>query len=167
LLLYKPNHNCLNPNQEHFFINRGEIKMAIGEKLWEGKGKSGASFIKSIDMNGVTSMYTWIAQMKGMGKAKGVDCNLNVTGMSMTPPKGLATSTDQGMIMTMTGDMGTIKGYDLMKMMPGTNPKSVGLWSFMTMSEKLGWLNDTIALVTFDSTDPMWMEMNITIWEWK
>jgi hypothetical protein len=63
--------------------------------------------------------------------------------------------------------MGTLKGYDLMKMMPGTNPKSVGLWSFMTMSEKLGWLNDTVALVTFESTDPMWMEMNITIWEWK
>jgi len=141
--------------------------MAIGEKLWEGKGKSGASFIKSIDMNGVTSIYTWTAQMKGIGKAKGVDCNLNVTGMSMTPPKGLATSTDQGMIMTMTGDMGTIKGYDLMKMVPGTNPKSVGLWSFMTMSEKLGWLNDTIALVTFEAADPMWMEMNITIWEWK
>jgi hypothetical protein len=31
----------------------------------------------------------------------------------MTPQKGLATSTDQGMIMTVTGDMGTIKGYDL------------------------------------------------------
>ncbi len=47
--------------------------MAIGEKLWEGKGKSGASFIKSVGMEGVTSMYTWTAQMKGMGKAKGVD----------------------------------------------------------------------------------------------
>ena len=54
--------------------------MAIGEKLWEGKGKSGASFIKSVGIEGVTSMYTWTAQMKGMGKAKGVDCNLNVTG---------------------------------------------------------------------------------------
>ena len=54
--------------------------MAIGEKLWEGKGKSGAGFIKSVGMEGVTSIYTWTAQMKGMGKAKGVDCNLNVTG---------------------------------------------------------------------------------------
>ena len=64
--------------------------MVIGEKLWEGKGKGGAGFIKSVGMEGVTSMYTWTAQMKGMGKAKGVDCNLNVTGMSMTPPKGIA-----------------------------------------------------------------------------
>jgi hypothetical protein len=142
-------------------------KMVIGEKLWEGKGKSGASFIKYVGMDGVTSMYTWTAQMKGMGKAKGVDCNLNVTGKSMSPPKGIAASKDQGMMMTMTGDMGIIKGFDLMKMVPGAKPTSVGLWSFMTMSEKLGWLNDTIALVTFEAADPMWMEMNITIWEWK
>jgi len=31
--------------------------MAIGEKLWEGKGKSGAGFIKSINIEGVTSIY--------------------------------------------------------------------------------------------------------------
>jgi len=79
--------------------------MAIGEKLWEGKGKSGAGFIKSVGMEGVTSVYTWTAQMKGMGKAKGADLNLNVTGMSMAPPKGVAWSKDQGQMMSMTGDM--------------------------------------------------------------
>jgi len=141
--------------------------MVIGEKLWEGKGKSGASFIKSVGMEGVTSMYTWTAQMKGMGKAMGVDANLNVTGFSMTPPKGLGSSKDQGMLMTMMGDMAVLKGYDLMKMTMGKNPTSVGLWSFMTMSEKLAWLNDTIALVTFEALDPMWMEISVTIWEWK
>ncbi len=142
-------------------------KLVIGEKLWEGKGKSGAGFIKSIGMEGVNSVYTWTAQMKGMGKAKGVDGNLNVTGYSMTPPKGIAASKDQGMLMMMTGDMAIIKGFDLMKMVMGKNPTSVGLWTFMTMSEKLGWINDLIALVTFEAMDPMWMEMNITIWEWK
>jgi len=141
--------------------------MAIGEKLWEGKGKGGPSFIKEINMEGVTSLYTWTAQLKGMGKAKGVDCNLNVTGISMVPPKGVAASKDKGIMMTMTGDMGTIRGLSLMKMVPGKNPTSVGLWTFMTMSEKLAWLNDTIALVTFEAADPMWMEMNVTIWEWK
>ena len=141
--------------------------MAIGEKLWEGKGKSGASFIKSVGMKGVSSMYTWTAQMKGMGKAKGIDGNLNVTGFSTTPPKGLATSDDQGIFMTMTGDMAVVKGMDLMKMGMGKNPTSLGLWSFMTMSEKLMWLNDTICLVTFEAMDPMWMELSVSIWEWK
>ena len=141
--------------------------MVIGEKLWEGKGKSGASFIKSVGMEGVTTMYSWMAQMKGMGRAKGVDCNLNVTAVSMSPPKGIAGAKDQGMLTTMTGDMGVVKGFDLMKMTAGGKPTSVGLWSFMTMSEKLSWLNDLIAIVTFEALDPMWMEFNVTIWEWK
>ena len=54
----------------------------------------------------------------------------------------------------MTGDMGIVKGVCLMKMTVGKNPTSVGLWGFMTMSEKLGWLNDTIAIVTFEATRP-------------
>jgi len=141
--------------------------MVIGEKLWEGKGKSGASFIKSVGMEGVTSIYTWTAQMKGMGKAKGVDCNLNVTGKSMTPPKGIAASKDQGMLMTMTGDMGIVKGFDLMKMTMGKNSTSVGLWTFMTMSEKLGWMNDLIGVATYEALDPMWEQFNLTICEWK
>ena len=141
--------------------------MAIGEKLWEGKGKSGAGFIKDVGMEGVTSIYTWTAQMKGAGKAKGVDCNLNVTGKSMMPPKGIGWSKDQGMLMTMTGDMGIVKGVSLMKMEMGKNPSAVGLWTFMTMSEKMAWVNNTIFVVTFEAMDPMWNELNVAIWEWK
>ena len=63
--------------------------------------------------------------------------------------------------------MAVLKGYDLMKMTMGSNPTSVGLYSFMTMSEKLGWLNDLIGLVTFEALDPMWQEFNMTIYEWK
>jgi hypothetical protein len=140
----------------------------IGDKIFEGKGKGGGpSFIKSITSEGVTSMYTWTADMKGMGKAKGVDGMLNVTAKSIMHPKGLGMSKDQATFMTMTGDMAVAKGMDLMKMTMGAKPTSVGLWGFMTMSEKLGWLNDTICLVTFEAMDPMWMEFMVTIWEWK
>ena len=69
--------------------------------------------------------------------------------------------------MTMTGDMAVVKGVALMKMSMGKNPTSVGLWSMMTMSEKLMWVNDTICLVTFEALDPMWTELNVTISEWK
>src|SRR5208283_5687721 len=96
--------------------------MVIGEKLWEGKGKSGAGFIKSVGMDGVVSIFTFTAQMMGMGKAKGVDCNLNVTGKSMMPPKGIGWSKDQGMLITITGDIGKVKGVRLMKMEMGKNP---------------------------------------------
>ncbi len=142
--------------------------MVLGEKLFEGKGKSvGPSYIKSMDMNGVTSMFAWTAEVKGMGKAKGTNGTINVTAKSMMPPKGVAAAKDQAMFVTMTGDMAVAKGFDLMKMTMGTNPSAVGLWSFMTMSEKLGWMNDVIAVVIMQATDPMWMGFTITIHEWK
>ena len=34
------------------------------------------------------------------------------------------------------------------------------------MSEKLVWMNDLIALVTFEAMDPMWETFMVTIWEW-
>lgn len=159
--------------QSHFLKNQqaicclGEI-MVLGDIIFEGKGKSnGPSYIKSISAEGVESMFAWTAQLKGMGKAKGIDATVNVTATSITPPKGVAASKDKAMLFTMAGDMAVVRGLDLMKMVPGANPSSVGLWTFMTMSEKLGWLNEVIALVTFEATDPMWMEFNVTITEWK
>jgi len=142
--------------------------LPLGEKLWEGKAKTaGAGFIKSVGMEGVTSEYSWSAQLKGMGRAKGADINVNVTAISMMQPKGPGGAKDQGVFMTMTGDMGVLKGFDLMKMTMGKNPAAVGLWMFMTTSDKLGWMNDLIALVTFEALDPMWENSNITIYEWK
>jgi hypothetical protein len=142
--------------------------MVLGQKLWEGKGKNGTtSFIKSMSMEGVESVFTWSVQLKGMGTAKGVDGNINVTATSMMPPKGVAASKDQGIFMTSTGDMAVLKGFDLMKMTMGANPTSVGLYTFMTMSPKLAWMNDLIALVTFEALDPMWENFTMTIYEWK
>ena len=142
--------------------------MVLGEKLWEGKGKSaGQGFIKSVGMEGIISEYSWTAQVKGFGRAKGIDANINVTAIMKSAPKGVPAAKDQGIFMTMTGDMGVLKGFDLMRMTGGGNPRAVGLWKFMTTSEKLGWMNDLIALVTFEALDPMWMESNITIYEWK
>jgi hypothetical protein len=137
----------------------------LGEKLFEGKGKSGASFIKSVGMEGVKQMFSWTAQVKGAGRAEGVDCFISVTAKGMTPPKGLGTAKDQGIFMTSSGDMGTVKGFDVSKMVAGKNT-SVGLWTFMTMSEKLMWLNDLMAIATFEGLDPMWQEFKIEIYEW-
>lgn len=141
--------------------------LVLGQKLFEGKGKSGAGFIKSVGMEGVSQMYSWTAQVKGVGgQAKGLECFIAVTAKGKTPPKGLGVAYDQGVFNTTTGEMAVLKGYDIAKMVEGKG-KSVGLWSFMTMSEKLSWMNDVIALVTFEALDPMWQELNIAIYEWK
>ena len=142
--------------------------MVLGQKLWEGKGKSvGAGLIKSVGMEGIISEYSWMAQVKGMGCAEGLDGNINVTAISKTPPAGVGEAKDQGIFMMTTGEMSVLKGFDLMKMNVGSNPSAVGLWTFMTTSEKLSWMNKLIALVNFEALDPMWMEVNITIYEWK
>lgn len=142
--------------------------MVLGQKLWEGKGKSvGAGLIKSVGMEGIISEYSWMAQVKGMGCAEGLDGNINVTAVSKTPPKGIGKAKDQGIFMMTNGEMSVLKGFDLMKMSAGGNPTAVGLYTFMTASEKLSWMNDLIALVNFQALDPMWMEVNITIYEWK
>jgi hypothetical protein len=141
--------------------------MALGEKLWEGKGKSdGPGFIKYAGMEGVASMYSWSAQLKGMGRAKGVDLNIHATGKNWMSPKGVGKAKDQAMFTTATGDMGVIKGFGLSKMVQG-KPTAVSLWHFMTTSEKLGWMNDVIAVASYEPIDQMWMQLNLIIYEWK
>jgi len=144
------------------------INMVLGQKLWEGKGKSvGAGQIKSVGAEGVISEYSWTAQVKGMGCAEGIDGNINVTAIMESSPKYVSKANDQGIFMLNNGEMGVLKGFDLMKMGAGSNPSAVGLYTFMFMSEKLSWMNSLVALVTFEAQDPMWMESTITIYEWK
>ena len=44
--------------------------------------------------------------------------------------------------------------------------KSLEIWSFITASKKLNWLNTVVAIVTQEG-DPAWKEFNVTINEWK
>ncbi len=141
--------------------------MVLGEKLWEGKGKSdGPGFIKYVGMEGVASTYSWSAQLKGMGRAKDVDINIHAPGKSWMAPKGVGKAKDQAVFTTSNGDMGVLKGFALSKMMQN-KPMAVSLWTFMTVSEKLSWMNDVIAVVSYEPMDPMWMELNLTVYEWK
>jgi hypothetical protein len=135
--------------------------MVVGEKLWEGKGKYGPVAIKAVGPEGVTMEGTFTVQLKGAGRATGIDGALTNTGTILMEPSGAGWSHGLGMFNTMTGDMAVVKNTGIGKM-----GKSVGLMSFMTMSPKLAWMNDLIALVTLEG-DPQWMEFEISICEWK
>lgn len=139
--------------------------MVIGEKLWEGKAKSMGMAIKGADADGVKMEYTWVAQLKGMGKAKGVDGQVMFTGNTVISPTGGGGTMGTGLFTTMTGDMAVIKGSGYGKPEMGKG-KGVGIWSFMTMSQKLGWMNMTVALTTQEG-DAQWMEFDVVVWEWK
>jgi hypothetical protein len=139
--------------------------MAIGEKLWEGKGKSQTTVIKGVEADGVWIMATWTAKMMGMGKAKGMDGQVTFSGKIKMGANGAGISMGQGIFSTMMGDMAVIKGYGYGKPVMD-KAKSVGIWTFMSMSPKLAWMNDAAAVVTLEG-DPQWMEFTVTVWDWK
>ena len=139
--------------------------MVIGEKLWEGKAKTTGMAIKGTNAEGVILEYTWMAQLKGIGKANGVDGQIIFTGNTVISPTGGGTTMGTGLFTTMTGDMAVIKGsgYGKPEMDKG---RGLGIWSFMTMSQKLNWMNMTVALTTQEG-DAQWMEFDVVVWEWK
>lgn len=140
--------------------------MGIGEKLWEGKGSTQIMIVKDVDNQGVTVEFTWSGEVKGVGKAKGVNGSIVFTGQKSAPISGLGKGTTTGQGLMFTGkDMVAIKssGYG--------NPrwkktKSVELWTFITVSKRLSWVNDTVAVITQEG-DPAWKEFNVIISEWK
>ncbi len=105
--------------------------MVIGEKLWEGKAKTMGMAIKGADADGVKLEYTWMAQLKGTGKAKGIDGQALFTGNTIISPTGGGGTTGTGLFTTMTGDMAVIKGTGYGKPEAGKG-KGLGIWSFMT-----------------------------------
>lgn len=139
--------------------------MVIGEKLWEGKAKTMGMAIKGADADGVKLEYTWMAQLKGTGKAKGVDGQVLFTGNTVISPTGGGGTIGTGLFTTMTGDMAVIKGTGYGKPEAGKG-KGLGIWSFMTMAPKLQWMNMTVALTTQEG-DPQWMEFDVVVCEWK
>jgi len=70
-----------------------------------------------------------------------------------------------GMFTTMSGDMAVIKGSGCGKPEAGKS-KGLAIWSFMTMSQKLDWMNITVALTTQEG-DAQWSEFDVVVWELK
>jgi hypothetical protein len=133
--------------------------MAIGEKLWAGKAKTMGMAVKGANADGVSLECTWMADVKGMGIAKGIDGNILFTGNTMISPTSGGGIMGTGMLTTMTGDMAVIKGSGYGKP-EGAKGKGVGIWNFMTMSQKLAWMNMTVAITTQEGA-PKWKEFDI------
>ena len=123
--------------------------MVIGEKLWEGTGKTQIMIVQNVNADGVTIEFTWNGDIKGVAPIAG-------------PGKG--STTGQGILFAV-GGLVAIKstGYGNPKW---EDTKSVEIWNFITASHKLSWLNDTVAIVTQEG-DPSWKEFKVTISEWK
>ncbi|MGD1061146.1 MAG: hypothetical protein ABR879_06785 [Methanomassiliicoccales archaeon] len=135
--------------------------MAIGERLYEEKGKVTMGFIKEIDANGLEMLQSFNTEVKGFDR---MPSGTNMaSGKIMLMPNGMAHGKWHGMIMTVDGDMIVWAGNGRSKRSPsGIN--GVMLITYMTMSEKLKWLNDVIGIA--DISGDM-MQVSITVSEWK
>ena len=135
--------------------------MPMGEKWFEEKGKMTMTYIESIDMNGIVMKQSFESDLKGMGKFPSGK-NMG-SGTIMVKPSGKAHGKWQGILMTADGEMVTWHGKG-QSARNGPNVKGVMLISFMTMSEKLKWMN--MATVVMDITGDMTQFTGVGS-EWK
>jgi hypothetical protein len=137
--------------------------MALGEKAWEEKGKTTGIAVKSVSAEGVTLERSWIGDHKGLGLWQdGRDLG---TSTVLLGPNGIGTGTGQGIVTTQGGDTVLYRQMACSRVEKGRN-RFVGLMTFMTVSEKLSWLNGTVCTLEGEG-DSTFQEFNLTAYEVK
>ena len=135
--------------------------MAMGEKLFEEKGKATVIFIKEIGAEGVVLKQSFTSELKGHGRwPSGMNMG---SGLVKMMPNGMARGKWHGIFTASDGEMAVWKGCGRSKRGPNSL-KGVMLISFMTMSEKLKWMNEVTAIAEVSGD-----MMNFTDvgYEWK
>jgi hypothetical protein len=139
--------------------------LVIGQKLFEETVRTTGVTFKNTGPEGVTTELNASGEIKGFGKAQGVDGVIMGTMIDISSPSGMSTGTGQGMLMTKDGEMAVWKMTYSGKMIEGKQ-KWVGVMTFMTMSKKIGWLNNIVCASEGEgSPDPTKPGTN-TIYEW-
>jgi len=106
--------------------------MVIGEILWEGKGKTVVTTVEDITADGAKLNYTWSAELKGCGKAAGMDGVITFTGTKIAPLAGGGSGNTNGRGIFFTakgGDMAVIKssGYGNPRWKKNKEPRNLEL----------------------------------------
>jgi hypothetical protein len=138
--------------------------VVIGERLWQGKARTIINVVKSVSKEGADLEYTWEAQLKGAGKAKGFDGALTFTGNTTINSTGGGTTVGSGIFTTAAGDIVVIKGCGYAKPEAGRG-RSIAIWRFIAMSEALHWMDSIVGIMTQDG-DAGWQEFDVVIYEW-
>jgi hypothetical protein len=120
--------------------------LAIGEKLFEEKIAPRGFAIKSVGSEGVEFEYSVTGEITGFGKAEGVKATNMGTMCSFVRPAGITTGTAQGIMTTTDGDSVVWKLCYAGKS-SSAGGRLTGTMTFMTMSQKLAWLNSTICVI--------------------
>ena len=138
--------------------------MAVGEKLWEQKGRITGMTIKSVGVEGVNTESNWVAEVKGFGRLEGSEFKAMGTSIGWRRPDGITGGTGQGVSTSKEGETILWKGYSMGRIEAGKN-KTVTLITFQTSSQKRPWMNSLVTLYEGETTPEG--EMTGTGYEWK
>jgi hypothetical protein len=135
--------------------------MAMGEKLYEEKGKMTMTFVDSVDANGMTMKQSYNSEVMGIGKFP--------SGMSMGSGTIWIGQDEKahgkwyGMMMTKDNETIVWKGSGHSKRQHGA-VKGIMVITFMTKAEKYAWMN---SLIVVNDIDGNMMEFKSSAYEWK
>jgi hypothetical protein len=135
--------------------------MAMGDKLFEEKGKMTTTFVDSIDANGRVMRQSFNSDIMGIGKfPSGTNMGSGTIRIDMDS-KGHGKW--HGMMMTNDNEMIVWKGSGHSLRHKG-DIKGIMVVTFMTKSEKYAWMNSIIVVKDIEAT---LMDFNINAYEWK
>ena len=135
--------------------------MALGEKLFEEKGKTTMTFVKEVNDEGIIVKQSFTSEVKGFGRFPSGK-NMGSGGFMMRSD-GKAKGRWRGMFMTDDNQMIVWKGSGNSRR-TADSVKGIMVMTFMTKSEKYAWLNT--AIVVADLQGDM-MSFSDVGYEWQ
>jgi hypothetical protein len=135
--------------------------MAMGDKLFEEKGKITMTFVESIDANGIVMKQSFNSEVMGVGEfPSGMNIGSGTIRIGMDEK---AHGKWHGMMMTEDKETVVWKGSGHSKRHEG-DVKGIMVVTFMTKSEKYAWMNSIIAVVDIQGN---MMDFTSSAYEWK
>ncbi len=147
---------------------KNEVKMlTIGQKIFEETVRPIGITVRSVGPEGVETETTISAEIVGFGPAQGVNGKLLGTQRNKIGSNGIVRGTGQGKMVFEQGELVVCKLKYAGRMTASDGQKHVGTLTFMTVSEKLAWLNQTVGVVEGEfKGGPTGSGKNI-IYEWS
>jgi len=138
--------------------------VVLGQKLFEEQFRPAGGAIKSIGSEGVETEFSITSEITGFGKAEGITGTNMGTLRTLAQPSGIGTGTGLG-VMTLNGETVTWK-LRFAARSSAAGVKYVCTATFMTMSQKLSWLNETICVVEGESGADLTQPGTNVFYEW-
>ncbi len=134
--------------------------MAMGEKVFEEKGKMTMTMVESIDANGVVMKQSFNSDLMGVGKfPSGMIMGTGTIWIGMDEK---AHGTWQGLMTTQDNETIVWEGTGHSKRHKGVI-RGIMVMTFMSKSEKYAWIN---SIIVINEIEGNMMEFKSTAYEW-